>query len=164
MADKIQYSIVLVAGALLGGLGLAVVLLLSGVEIPMSHWTAHPAGSASSDAALTERPGSPAYSGPGAGRIAPFPAQPGDLRQPSAETDAPPAILRLGPVPSDVATNIVGDLTLGGFTIRDRSVVNVGSQSQVITVGPHSRSTIEGIAERLRRKFPGVPFTIVAVR
>ena len=128
MADKIRHSIVLVAGTLLGGLGLGVMLLFSGLEIPLIHWTPHPAGSVSS------------------------------------ETGAPPAVLRLGPVSSEVATDIAGDLTLGGFSIHERSVVSAGSPSQVIDVGPHSRSTIEGIAERLRRKFPGVPFTIVASR
>jgi hypothetical protein len=64
----------------------------------------------------------------------------------------------------DTATNIVGDLTLGGFAVRERTVLAGAGRSQVIIVGPYSRATIEGIVERLQRRFPGVPFTIVSPR
>jgi hypothetical protein len=72
--------------------------------------------------------------------------------------------VHLGPVPGDVATDLVGELTLGGYGARVR-VVSVESKSlRVVSAGPYPQTTIDEIVALVRRKFPKVDITVVPVK
>lgn len=172
--------LLLAAGVLVGAASVGAVLVRSGLEVTVlqreAGSTAPPAPAGRSPEPVgtaTPLPGSHAPRGtppepgappvPGTSPAVPPTAMPGPLPR-AGGSEVARALLRIGPVSSDLAAEIVGELTLAGFTARVRTVPSQGRQSQVVTIGPHPEPMIAGAAARLRARFPQVRFSIIPAR
>jgi hypothetical protein len=67
-------------------------------------------------------------------------------------------------VSAEVATDLVGELTLEGFTATVRVVSVDGRTLRVVSSGPYPQTTIDAIVALVRRKFPEVNITVVPVK
>lgn len=159
MHSGFRLAIVLVAGVLVGAFGLVVVLLLSGLEIPAIRRDARDTLGPAQPPAVSPTRVKDAAPGPPTAPNSGVPPRAPQVPRRTTEAGGPLLLLRVGPVPGDVATEIVGELTLAGFTARVKTVVATGRRFQVISVGPHPQAVIDAIAERLRGKFPAVSIT-----
>jgi hypothetical protein len=137
---------VVLAGLLAGAVVAGIMLALSGLHISRDPWSRE-------------------MSPPSVDR--PPVVRPETVPETAQQPQAVPRWLsraHLGPVSTEIATDLVGELTLEGFTATVRVVSIDGRTLRVVSSGPYPQTTIDAIVALVRRKFPEVNITVVPVK